>query len=101
MQNYLNGNYGSLRVQLPDNLVSRNQFIEVKLILFSGPKRPVTSLQDRLLALGIQAEAYDVINGSEFNLADDSIWRPLARKDTCWMLLRTCCGAALWHFFTR
>ena len=49
----------------------------IVLIIFAGPKRPGTSLHDCILAHGLQAEAYDILNGPHQDLAGDAVWRPL------------------------
>ena len=50
------------------------------LLLFSGPPRPATSMQHYLLKLGVLSEAFDITLGQQYNLVDDSVWRPLVAK---------------------
>jgi hypothetical protein len=47
------------------------------LLLFSGPKRPDTSLQHFLRQHGMDTDAFDVLDGDDSDLTDDSVWGPI------------------------
>jgi len=52
------------------------------LILFSGRLGTSGSLESCLRKFGLDVEAFDVLNGSQYDLTDDSIWEPLHRRIT-------------------
>ena len=48
------------------------------LILFSGPKSNPANLQHSLRKLGLEVDAYDLVDGAD--LADDAIWIPIKNR---------------------
>ena len=44
------------------------------LLLFFGPRNAPDSLKEELDGSGLQVEDYDLVNGVEFDIADDVVW---------------------------
>ena len=50
------------------------------LILSSGRQGVPGNLESCLTKIGLLVEAFDIINGSNFDLSDDAIWEPLHKR---------------------